>query len=90
LARQLYQGGGEEGAMLTLAYETITSRELDEVVESKMLGALETFKAQYRDDDDAAKALLPDITERAERIDLAALTMIVHSLLNLDTTKTRE
>jgi hypothetical protein len=58
---------------------------------------LESFRAVYRDDVDAAKAISADLTfendaqrNDAQRIELAAFTMLINTLFNLDTTKTRE
>ena len=61
---------------------------------SKLLGALEQFRKLYSDDPAAAAALTESagaaVIDPDEQVELAAWTMTVHSLLNLDVTKTRE
>ncbi len=57
-----------------------------------LLSGLEGFRAIYKEDAEAAKAMTSDLKlpAMAERIELAALTMVVNSLFNLDAAKTRE
>ncbi|MCA9136025.1 MAG: DUF1553 domain-containing protein, partial [Planctomycetales bacterium] len=85
-------------ARLETAYETITSKVADQQTVNRLVDALQQFKDVYRDNGDAAAAMI-GLRERSDsdaemtvdqKVDLASMTMLVHSLLNLDATKTRE
>ncbi len=65
------------------AYETITSQLPTSDAEATLLTALADFRRIYADTPDATAAF-------GEDAELAAWTMLVHSLFNLDKTKTRE
>ena len=80
------------------AYESITSQLPSQEILSPMFTALQEFRLLYSKDTSAADSM---ITSNAEvlssprsdpqyQTELAAWTMLVHSLLNLDTTKTHE
>jgi hypothetical protein len=77
---------------LTIAFESITAHlpNADEIAD--LLGGLEGFRALYRNDMESARAMTSDLSlcTDSERIELAAFTMLVNSLLNLDVSKTRE
>ena len=77
---------------IRIAFESITSHlpDADEVADLR--SGLEDFRSAYRDDSEAARAMTSDLTlaSDAKRIELAALTMVVNSLFNLDAAKTRE
>lgn len=77
---------------LSLAYESVTSHLPDAVERASLLRGLESFRSVYRDDLDAARAMTSDLsmTTDMQRIELAAYTMVINSLFNLDATKTRE
>ncbi|MGI9239524.1 MAG: DUF1553 domain-containing protein [Verrucomicrobiales bacterium] len=77
-------------ARLEHVYEAITSRALDGETRGQLLGALEEFRELYANDPPSLEALIPDVTDPAMRLEQAAWTMLVHSLYNLDATKTRE
>ena len=68
------------------AYEAVTSQVPSDETLSQLRHALEEFQKMYTDDPEMAKAMLTG----SEDAELAAWTMLVHSLFNLDTTKTRE
>ena len=77
-----------------LAYEKVTSQ-LPNTFESKRLqSALHDFRQLYGDDAASARAMTVDLfgTDAAphERMELSAWTMLVHSLFNLDVSKTRQ
>ena len=59
-----------------------------------MRSALDEFRTLYSEDSAATEhltqAFLPSTSESERRVELAAWTMLVHSLLNLDVTKTRQ
>lgn len=80
----------DDDARLGHAYEAVTSQLAPVGTMSQLRGALEEFRELYRTDVAAAEAMIPDPAEAESRTELAAWTMLVHSLFNLDTTKTRE
>ena len=77
---------------ISCAYESVTSHVPDESEASTLLAGLKAFQTAYQQDFPAAKALTLDIEtlDEQQRIDVAAYTMLVHSLFNLDITKTKE
>ena len=77
---------------ISCAYESVTSHVPDESEASTLLAGLKAFQTAYQQDFPAAKALTLDIEtlDKQQRIDVAAYTMLVHSLFNLDITKTKE
>ena len=81
-----------DGDRLRIAYETITSHLPNDVEQENLQSGLDGFRSIYREDVDSARSLTSDLpnTSDAQRIDLAAFTMVVNSLLNLDAAKTRE
>lgn len=82
--------GDEE--RLRIAFESVTSRIPDKDEQTELRLGLENLRAIYRDDLDEARLLTKSIEQAddANRIDLAAYTMVVNSLFNLDAAKTRE
>ncbi len=83
---------------LLTAYESITSQMPDEQTLGQLRTAREEFLNLYANDPAAAEAMVtastdPDIAAMSDselQVELASWTMLVHSLLNLDVTKTRE
>lgn len=77
---------------LRVAYESITSHLPDAAELADLRSGLENFRSVYRDDGAAAQAVTSDLTIATEpqRIALAAYTMVINSLFNLDVAKTRE
>jgi hypothetical protein len=88
---------------LQVLYETVTARPPAEHILQQLQSALDQFRQLYAKDSDSVKAMLasgadsptqPD-TSSSEPVklppeELAAWTMVAHSILNLDLTKTRE
>ncbi len=77
---------------IEIAYETITAH-LPSENEAKLLReSLYQFRDLYRSKLELTDQLVSDTAKRStdERIEQAAWTMLVHSLLNLSATKTRE
>ena len=68
------------------AYEAVTSQVPSDAILGQLQNAWQELRQIYSNDPDSAKAMLVG----SEDAELAAWTMLVHSLLNLDTTKTRE
>jgi Protein of unknown function (DUF1553) len=77
---------------LNVAFESITSQLPNAGELADLQSGLESFRAHYSDDVEAARTLTADLSlsSDAQRVDLAALTMVVNSLFNLDAAKTRE
>src|SRR5262245_5890274 len=78
---------------LRVAYESITSRLPDAAELADLRTGLDSFRSVYMDDAAAAQALASNLTQQAsdaQRIELAAYTMVINSLFNLDVAKTRE
>lgn len=87
---------------LATAFESITGQLPSDAELSDLLIGLDGFREIYHGDVEAAKAMTADVSSSdakpsnatlssdAERIELAALTMVVNALFNLDTAKTRE
>ena len=77
---------------LRIAFESVTSHLPGADEQAALQSGLEGFRSVYRDDVDSARAIVSDLTlaNDAQRIELAAYTMVVNSLFNLDSAKTRE
>ena len=77
---------------LSIAFESVTSHVPDATELVDLRNGLEGFRSIYRDDVEAARAITSGLTlaNDAQRVELAAFTMIINSLFNLDTAKTRE
>jgi hypothetical protein len=77
---------------LRVAYESVTAHRPHPEELADLRAGLASFRSVYRDDMDATRAMTADLTlaSDAQRIELAAYTMIVNSLFNLDVAKTRE
>jgi hypothetical protein len=85
------RGSSDVTDLLRYAYESVTSCVADDEELADLANAVEQFRAVYIADPKAAQAVTAeagDITD-AERVELAAWTMLVNSLFNLDITKTR-
>jgi len=80
------------------AYETITSQVPTDATLSQLKDALLEFHNVYTADPTSAQAMITHsknaeiqaITDPEQQADVAAWTMLVHSLLNLDATRNRE
>ncbi|MEI7460873.1 MAG: PSD1 and planctomycete cytochrome C domain-containing protein [Pirellula sp.] len=77
---------------LGIAFESVTSHVPDAAEQVDLRNGLEGFRSIYRDDVEAAREITSGLTlaNDAQRVELAAFTMIINSLFNLDTAKTRE
>ncbi len=92
-AQQLLRTSNQSDAdRLRIAFETVTAQLPDADEQADLRSGLESFRSIYRDDLDAARGMTSDLTlaSDAQRIELAAFTMVVNSLINLDAAKTRE
>jgi hypothetical protein len=77
---------------LGIAFESITSHLPDADEQANLQSGLNALRSVYRDDVEAARTIASDLNlaSDVERIELAAFTMVVNSLFNLDAAKTRE
>ena len=77
---------------LNYAYESITSHLPDESEMKSLHHGLELLRKTYEEDIDSARTMTAEIEDASarNRIEIAAYTMLVNSLFNLDVTKTRE
>lgn len=81
----------DDARRVSTLYETVTSHLPGESTLSHLMSGLEGFREHFAENPDAAKELAAAYSSTGEeQIDFAAWTMVVHTLLNLDTTKTRE
>ncbi len=94
----LKQSALDDQQRVAAAYERITSRQPDAATVTTLTDALQQFRTVYEENAAAANEMIAAaesnqlklVSEPDNKAELAALTMIVHSLLNLDVTKTRE
>jgi hypothetical protein len=94
----LEESGLTDDERMVTAYETITSQLPDEQTIGQLRTARQGFLDLYTNDPAAAKAMVDSssdpsiaaISDAARQAELASWTMLTHSLLNLDITKTRE
>jgi hypothetical protein len=77
---------------INVAYESVTSQLPDDIELATLTAGLDSLKAAYRNDVPSAKTLTADdeTLNDDQRIEIAAYTMLLNSLFNLDITKTRE
>lgn len=76
---------------LDRVYELVTSHVPEADRLALMIEALEGFKDYYRSEPSLAESMTPELEGAAleKRVDLAAWTMVTHSLLNLELAKVR-
>lgn len=88
----LAQKGQSDVERLRIAFESVTSHLPNADEQANLQSGLESFRAVYREDVESAKAMTADLKldNDTQRIELAAFTMVVNSLFNLDAAKTRE
>ena len=87
LAESLLREGSADRPRIRSLYERITSRVPKDGTVSMLQAALDDFRKTYTDDPQAARSMLSGRENAAE---LAAWSMLVHSLFNLDETRNRE
>jgi len=79
-----------EKQQIQLAYEQITSQLPSDDTVDQLLAGLEEFRQTYADNPTSAKAMIAGDSSPQDEAELAAWTMIVHSLYNLDAPRNRE
>ena len=93
-ARQLLRTDVTDADRIEIAYETVTSHVPPEPVKTRLLDGLANFRDIYASDDTLRSQMMLNASEAnvspGEQVDLCAWTMLVHSLLNLDTTRNHE
>jgi hypothetical protein len=82
----------DDASRLSYAYESITCHPPDATELRRLCETLDGLRAEYRCDAESVQAMMADEPEvRGEdRVEIAAHTVLVNSLFNLDITKTRE
>ncbi|MEQ8766401.1 MAG: PSD1 and planctomycete cytochrome C domain-containing protein [Planctomycetota bacterium] len=87
----LAETGGDESRTLSRLFEKITSQRLDSAEEKLLERSLQEFRLLYGAMPEEAEALTRglDAQTAEERVELAAWTMITHSLLNTELAKVR-
>ena len=77
---------------LAFAFESVTSHLPGTTELMSLRNGLTAFRAAYRDDLESARAMTTDTKQAsdAERVEIAAWTMLINSLFSLDAVKTRE
>ncbi len=94
----LKQNDLPENKKIEHAYQKVTSQIPDADTTLQLLGGLDTFREFYSEEPKLAADMISksskqevrEIKEPGKQAEFAAWTMLAHSLLNLDTTKTRE
>lgn len=80
------------GERLASAYELITSHLPDELELASLRSGLDSLRAVYQENPASAGEMTDEMENVSDehRVEVAAYTMLVNSLFNLDITKTRE
>ena len=96
-ARTLLRSKGQDdNDRIRVLFEEMTSHQPSDQALADLLETLNGFRSLYRDDKSLCDELLAEHDVSGEEsdstppVELASWTMLVHSLLNLDQTKTRE
>lgn len=87
----LEEANGDEEKCLALLYEKVTSHPPSPQRMQLLQKTLGDFRALYTDDDTLTNSFAPELTELShrQRVELAAWTMIAHSLFNLELAKVK-
>jgi hypothetical protein len=82
---------GDQAKGLSLLYEKITSHRPDAARLQLLEETLDAFREMYAENQKLAQSLTPKLTgsDHKQRAELAAWTMVTHSLLNLELAKVR-
>jgi len=98
-AGKLISNNGDADEMLEKVYETITSRPLDDGPREQLRRGLRIFRKEYQQQPELAAEMAERYLNKSsvsknngviDAVELSAWTMVIHSLLNLDATRTRE
>jgi len=87
-AKRLLHDISDEDERIRVAYETVTSQLPDDVELRTLRATLADFRQAYTKDSALAKEFATD--GDLDEAEVAAHTMLVNALFNLDVTKTRE
>jgi hypothetical protein len=90
--RLLEQTALSDRQRLSQAFESVTSQLPDQDEINSLSDGLNLLRASYRQDLASAQAMTSDLEEVSDqqRIEIAAHTMLINALFNLDITKTRQ
>ena len=91
LAHRLLADNSADEARLNRVFEMLTSHRPDEEELEQLWAGLARLRATYLDNPEMARELAANSNASdQECVEIAAYTMLVNSLFNLDVTKTRE
>lgn len=87
----LQEVNGDTDAALALLYEKVTSHRPDDARLQYLRETLSEFRDLYSDDKELTESLTSELAsaDHQRRVELAAWTMITHSLLNLELAKVK-
>ena len=90
-ALTLKEANNDENKGLILLYEKVTSHLPDQERMQLLRETLGEFRALYSDDKKLTESLTPDLADadHKQRVELAAWTLMTHSLLNLELAKVK-
>ncbi|MBP88135.1 MAG: chromosome segregation protein [Planctomycetaceae bacterium] len=90
-ALTLQEANNEVSKGLTRLYEKVTSHRPDQQRTQLLQETLDEFRALYSEDKALTEAFTPELTDADfnQRVELAAWTMMTHSLLNLELAKVK-
>lgn len=78
-------------------YESVTSQLPSTSIQNRLMEGLQEFRKLYSDDEALTEAMMTHCRDpedvppdSPQKVELSAWTMLIHSLLNLDTTRTHE
>ena len=91
-AQNLLQQTNDDDDRIRIAFESITSRLPDDEELARLTDGLERFRTLYRESPDRAKKVCEGVELPAQvpHVELAAHTMLINALFNLDIVKTRQ
>ncbi|MEK6234496.1 MAG: hypothetical protein N2C14_07270, partial [Planctomycetales bacterium] len=87
----LKEANGDADRGLSLLYEKVTSHQPDQERLRLLRDALEGFRSLYSEDKKLTEALTPELASapHEQRVEVAAWTLLTHSLLNLELAKVK-
>lgn len=93
LATRLFESESDPAARINVAFETITSHLPSQTEFESLKSGLLTLETSYKEDPEAVRELLElpsEVTPTNHDQSVAAFTMLVNAIYNLDRVKTRE
>jgi hypothetical protein len=90
-ALTMKEADNDVGKRMSLLYEKVTSHRPDAQRKQLLQKTLAEFRGLYAEDQKLTEALTPELADSdfKQRVELAAWTMMTHSLLNLELAKVK-